>query len=106
MFAALVVTALLSSVLTLAGAWLIYKSVLEKRLDRQITEIQLEFERRVKTGALAAGEELLPQLRKEVEQGFNDALRNSPASAVESGVKVAAESANLLGSLFGLKPRR
>lgn len=106
MLAAIVVTALLSSALTLAGAWVLYKTVLEKRLDQQLLEIQNEFERRVKAGVLAAGEELLPSLRKEVEAGFSDALRNSPVSAVEGGVKAAAESASLLGSLLGLKPRR
>lgn len=106
MFTAIVITALLSSAVTLAAAWILYKTVLEKRLDRQLAEVQDEFERRVKAGVLAAGQELLPQLRKEVEGGFNDALRNSPVSAVEGGVKAAAESANLLGSLLGLKPRR
>ena len=109
MLTAIVVTALLSSVLTLAGAWILYKTVLEKRLDQQLLEIQDEFERRVKQGVRDAGTDLLPELRKEVAAGFSDAIRSSPVSAVEGGVKVVAESAGLLekglGSLFGLRPK-
>lgn len=106
----IVLTALCSSLLTLAGAWWVYRAVLEKRLDEQLLEIQTEFEQRVKFGVLAAGEELLPQFRKEVEAGFSEAVRNSGVNVAEAGLKTVAESANLLekglGRLFGLKPKR
>lgn len=108
-FAMLFLTAAASSAFTLLLGWLLYRQVLEKRLDRQLLEVQAEFERRVKQGVLAAGRELLPEFRREVAAGFADALRDSPASAVEGGIKVVAESASLLekglGSLFGLKPK-
>ncbi len=107
--AALILTAVLSSMFTLALGWWLYRKVLEKRLDRQLLEIQAQFEQRVKQGVLAAGHELLPQLRAEVAAGFRDAIRDTPASAVESGVKVVTEGATLLekglGSLFGFKPK-
>lgn len=101
-FGLVFLTALTSSAFTLALGWAGYRSLLEKRLGRQLLEIQIEFERRVKQGVLDAGRELLPELRKEVAAGFGDALRDSPVSAVEGGMKAVEKG---LGSLFGFKPK-
>ena len=109
-------TALASSAITLALAYVLYRRYWESALDRQLTEIQSEFEARVKSGVLAAGEELLPDLREQVRLGFSDALSQSHAAGlVEDTAKVMNVGRDLgagivetgLNALFGLgKPRR
>lgn len=104
-------SALLSSVLTLALAYAFYRVWGERRLDAELLLLQNEFESRVRSGVLAAGRELLPELRKEVAAGFQDALQQSHAAGLaEDAAKVVTGAAGLLesglGNLFGLKPKK
>ncbi|MGH8505925.1 MAG: hypothetical protein ACRETM_08165 [Stenotrophobium sp.] len=109
----IVPTALLSSGLTLVLAWLLYRLRLEKLLDQQLEQIQIEFEARVKSGVTAAAMDMLPELRAQVKLGFLDALQESRAAGlVEDTAKVMATGAGLvengLSVLLGLgsKTRR
>ncbi|MBI2384144.1 MAG: hypothetical protein HYV18_08750 [Gammaproteobacteria bacterium] len=104
-------TALASSGLTLGLAWLAWRRWLEPRLDARLLELQDEFEKRVKSGVLAAGEELLPAFREQVSAGFRDVLKlPEAADLVQGGAKVVTRSADLLeqglGAIFGLKPTK
>lgn len=106
-----ILTALLSAALTWAVAWWFYKRRVASQLEQTLQEIQTEFEQRVKSGVLAAGEELLPALREQVKLGFQDALRETQAGAMVEGYATAVNRsadllANRIGGLFGLKPRK
>jgi hypothetical protein len=73
--------------------------------------MQVEFEQRVKSGALAAGEELLPKFREQVSLGFQDALARSRAAGLVEGAAGAVNlGADFLGSslsaVLGIKPRK
>lgn len=103
-------TALMSSAITLLLGYLIYRRYLEPRLDRQLQQIQAEFEARVKAGVRAAGMELLPDFREQVKLGFTDALSQShTAGLVEETAKVMSVGKDLgagivetgLNALFG-----
>jgi hypothetical protein len=105
-----VLTALMSSVVTLLLAYVIYRRHLEPRLDRQLEQIQAEFETRVKAGVHDAGMELLPDFREQVKLGFTDALSQShTAGLVEETAKVMSVGKDLgagivetgLNALFG-----
>ncbi|TXH04068.1 MAG: hypothetical protein E6R07_09000 [Nevskiaceae bacterium] len=109
----LLLTALCSSLLTWMIAGWFYKSSLEPRLDKRLEQIQIEFEARVKSGVTAAALDLLPELRKQVAQGFTDAMSQSRAAGlVEDTAKMVSASAGLgagivesgLNALFGVKP--
>ena len=98
------------SLLTLGIAWLWYRVWGERQLDARLVAIQEEFERHVKRGVLAAGEELLPALREQVKLGFQDALKGSHAATVAEGTaKIVTGSTDLLvdglSNLFGLKKK-
>ena len=103
-------TALLSSVLTWALAYIWFKLRLQPRLDAEIKSMEDEFERRVKAGVLAAGRELLPDFRNEVREGFKEALAQSPLSMVEGAARTVGKGADLFGdslnALFGLRPKK
>ncbi|HUP92814.1 MAG TPA: hypothetical protein VM074_11245 [Solimonas sp.] len=107
----LIFTAVATSALTWAMAWWWYRTRLEAQLDARLALVQQEFEQRVKSAALAAGQELLPQLREQVRLGFADALKASDTAAlVEDAAGVMKAGTDIvtggLGALFGLKPRR
>lgn len=106
-----VLTALLSAALTWVAAYWYYTRKLSKELDRALAEVQTEFEQRVKSGVLSAGQELLPALREQVKLGFQDALRETQTGAMVEGYASAVNRsadilANRLGGVFGLKPRK
>ena len=106
----MIVTALASSVLTLALGGLAYRVWGRARLDAQLLAMQEAFEQRVRSGVLAAGRELLPALREQVKLGFQDALKDSHAAGIAEGTaKIVAGSTDLvadaLGNLFGLKKK-
>lgn len=110
MITAIVLTAFLSSVLTLVFGYLLYRTLGERRLQVQMDQMQREFEQRVKSGVVAAGQELLPEFRREVAAGFQDALQRSHAAGLaEDTAKVVTGAAGLLesglSSLLGRKPR-
>jgi hypothetical protein len=105
-----IATALGSSVLTLALAWLAYRGWVQQRLEAQVLLLQDTFEQRVRSGVLAAGRELLPALREQVKLGFQDALKDSHAAGIAEGTaKIVSGSAELLAdsvnNLFGLKKK-
>lgn len=94
-----VLTALLASVLTWLMAYIYFKARVEKRLEDRLTQLQEEFEARVKAGALAAGRELLPALREQVRLGFVDAVNKSSAvGLVEDTARVVTTGAGLVES--------
>jgi GTP cyclohydrolase III len=106
----LVLTALMSSVITLSLAYLISRLYLQPRFERQLQQIQAEFEARVKAGVRNAGDELLPDFRQQVKLGFTDALSEShTAGLVEETAKVMSVGKDLgagivetgLNALFG-----
>lgn len=110
MIAWLFAAALLGALATAALAAAVHRLWLAPRLEARLAAMQDEFERRVKTGVLAAGQELLPALREQVALGFQDALRSSKAAGLAEGTaKVVTGSADLLvdglGNLFGLKKK-
>ena len=110
MFMWMLTAALLGSLATLLGAWLWYRIWGERRLEAKLVVIQEEFERHVKKGVLAAGEELLPAFREQVRLGFEDVLKGSHAANIAEGTaKIVAGSTDLLvdslSNLFGLKKK-
>lgn len=106
-----VLTALLSAALTWVAAYWYYTRRLSKSLESMLLEIQEQFEQRVKSGVLAAGEELLPAMREQVKLGFQDAFRESQTAAMVEGYASAMNRSadllsNRLGGMFGIKPRK
>lgn len=104
-------TALLSAALTWFVAFWVYKRRVESQLQATLAQIQAEFEQRVKNGVLAAGEELMPQLREQVRLGFQDALRQTQtgelvenaANVVNTGTDIITRN---LGALFGIRAKK
>lgn len=99
--------AALTSGLTWLAAYLFYRQRLSRQLDALREELAAEVEDRVRRGAVAAGEELLPRFRAEVSAGFRDAMtsvaRGDVArSMAKTGAELVGES---LESLFGQRKR-
>ncbi|MGQ0622496.1 MAG: hypothetical protein ACT4QA_21740 [Panacagrimonas sp.] len=106
-----VLTAVLTAAMTWFVAYWVYKRKLEAQLRTMLEQVQIEFEQRVKDGVLAAGEELMPQLREQVKLGFQDALMQTQTGEwVENAASVANTGRDILarnfGSLFGKRPRK
>ena len=106
----IVTTAVATSATTLALAYALYAAHVRNELDAKLLEVQDEFEKRVKAGVLAAGRELLPELRREVSEGFRDVLKESHAAGIAEGTaKIVAGSTDLLvdglSNLLGLKKK-
>lgn len=104
---AVMLTAILSSLLTWVLAYVFFRAHLERRLDEKILKLQAEFEERVKNGVRAAGAELLPALREQVKLGFMDVLNKSTAAGfVEDTARAVSTGAGLvesgLNALLGL----
>ncbi len=104
-------TSLLSALLTWALAYWFFQRQISGRFEARLQQIQDEFEARVKRGVLAAGEELMPDLREQVSLGFQDALRGSETGEmVESYAGAVNRGADLISSrietLFGFKPKK
>ena len=92
----IVLTALCASLLTWGLAWWLYRTGIEARLEQRLTAMQVEFEARVKSGVSAAAVDLLPSLRKQVTQGFVDAMAQSHAAGlVEETAKVMSAGAGI-----------
>ena len=73
-------TALLSSVLTLLVALAWWRVFLKARLEAELEALANRLREQVKEGGTAAGQELLPAFRQEVEAGFRDALTGGIAA--------------------------
>ena len=97
---AVITTALASSVLTwvLAGLW--WKLSLQGQVDAKLAALGDTLEQRVRDGVLSAGEELAPQFRGEVEQGFRQALIAVASGAdIDDSVRaMARDSIDLVSS--------
>lgn len=106
-----VLTAILSAALTWFVAYWVYKRKLESQLQALLEQVQVEFEQRVRNGVLAAGEELMPQLREQVKLGFQDALLQTQTGEwVENAASVANTGRDILarnfGNLFGKRTKK
>lgn len=108
-------TAALSAIATAALAYALYQMKLRQTLQAELVAIQDEFEKRVRRGVLAAGEELVPRFREQVSLGFQDALKKSQAAGmVEGAAGIASGAVNLgadiietgLSAFLGIKPRK
>ncbi len=106
-FVVAALAAALTSVLTWLLAYGVYRARLRDQLEQLREELAAEVEERVRRGALAAAEELLPAFRKEVADGFRDAVRSVAGGDVARNV--ARTGAELVGgsldTLFGPKKR-
>jgi hypothetical protein len=102
-----VLGAVLTSAVTCCFAYYFYRTRLSVQLDKLRDELGAEVEERVRKGVLAAGEELLPEFRKEVAAGFRDALKS--VGGADMARSMARTGADLVGgsldTLFGTKKR-
>jgi hypothetical protein len=105
-----VLTAALSSLFTIGLAWLLFDRYGKWWLDRRVAELAKEAEERVRSGAVRAGEELLPGVREQIREGFEDAVASvaSGGAADKTVERFAQLSASALGAslgrLFGMEP--
>ncbi len=104
-----VVTAVLSSLLTLALAKLVLDRWGERYAKKQIDLASGELERRLRAVALQAGEDMLPELQRRVRAGFEEALQSFASGkpfektmeqAARTGLRSLAEG---LDALMGRK---
>ena len=106
-FVLALMTALFSSALTWGAAYAFYRTRLSQQLEILRQELAAEVEDRVRRGAVAAGEELLPHFREEVTEGFREAMRGVARGDVAR--EMAKTGAEIVGgsidSLFGSKKR-
>ena len=100
-------TALFSSLLTWCVAYAFYRARLSAQLETLRDELAQEVEERVRRGAIAAGDELLPRFRQEVTEGFREAMRGvARGDVAREMAKTGAEMVGgSLDSLFGNKKR-
>lgn len=101
-------TALLSSTLTWCIGLIWYRARLRQQIDVLRQELGDEIEARVRKGAVSAGEDLLPEFRREVTEGFRDAMRGVARGDVAK--EMARTGAEIVGgsldSLFGGSKKR
>lgn len=101
-------TALLSSVMTWCVAYLLYRARMHAQIRQLRLELAEELEERVRRGALAAGEELLPEFRREVTEGFREAMRG--VARGDMAKEMARTGAEIVGgsldTLFGAAKKR
>ncbi len=103
----ILITALLSSILTLGILALIAGRFILPKLKVWLQEEMLpEFRAQVKNGAIDSGDTLLPKFRENVREGFNDAIRDQMAGQMfEDAAKSVTKKMEVgLGTLFGRKP--
>ena len=102
-----VVTAILSSVITLGVLAFVFKRMIAPQLKVWLEEEVLpEFREQVKNGAVDSGDTLLPKFRENVREGFNDAIRDQMAGQVfeDAAKSVAKKMETGLGAIWGRKP--
>lgn len=101
-------TAVFSSAMTWCLAYLFYKARLANQMDQMRQELADEVEERVRRGAVSAGEELLPEFRREVTEGFREAMRG--VARGDMAKEMARTGAEIVGgsldSLFGAAKKR
>lgn len=73
----IVITALLTTGATLATSYFVFVFYLKQRLYREIDELSLVMKAKLREGVLEAGQELLPEFREEVREGFKEAVNQS-----------------------------
>lgn len=88
-----VLTALLSSLFTLGLARLALDHWKRRNLQRMLTEVGDVVERRVRAGAIQAGEDLLPEVKKRIQESFEHAILGlASGGTVERSLEEAAKS--------------
>ena len=92
-------TALLSSLFTLIILFLVYKFLLQKKLEGKQEDIAEVLKGKLKEGVKEAGIELLPKFRDEVRKGFNEAMTDAVSgNLIDSSAKeVAKKGTNIMG---------
>lgn len=97
-------TALLSSSLTLGLVYLIYQASWKKRLYAEMDEYADIIKQKLKEGAIEAGEELLPDFRAHVREGFKEAMTDSLKGELleRSAREVARSGSDLVESGLNL----
>lgn len=102
-----VLSALFTSVLTWFLAYVFYRARLSEQVEVLREELAEEVEARVRAGAIAAGQELLPDFRREVTEGFREAMRGvARGDMAKEMAKTGAEIfGGSLDTLFGGKKR-
>lgn len=100
-------SAALTSLLTWVLAWAFYRARLASQLDVLREQLASEVEARVRQGALDAGQELLPEFKQAVTEGFMDAMRGmARGEMAKTFAKTGAEIVGgSLDSLFGQRKR-
>lgn len=102
----ILITALLSSVITLAILAVVTQRMVIPKFKAWLQEEVLpEFRAQVKNGAIDSGDTLLPKFRENVRDGFNDAIRDQMAGQVfeDAAKSVAKKMEGGLGALLGRK---
>lgn len=101
-FSLIAATALASSLLTLLLGYLFYMAFIRKKMERRMMEMADIVQDRVRRGATQAGEDLLPQFREKVTEGFKQALREWTTGDFRSKAKVGMNLVEeSLSTLFG-----
>ncbi|MGB1581820.1 MAG: hypothetical protein ACPHER_09980, partial [Nevskiales bacterium] len=75
-----------------------YQLFVRKKMERRMMEMADIVQDRVKRGAIEAGQDLMPQFREKVTEGFKQALREWSSSdfrtKARTGMSMVEESLN------------
>lgn len=98
--AVIVLTAVLSSVFTAIMAAGVLVWWLQRHYRREEERLAELVQQRVRAGVLEAGEELMPEFRAQVTEGFIEAVKRLPQAGVmgEAARNMARSGADLLGA--------
>ncbi|MCB1173767.1 MAG: hypothetical protein KDK39_09390 [Leptospiraceae bacterium] len=106
----ILITSLCSSVFTLLLGFVTYRFFLKKSLDETIDEVGDLVKERMQSGVMESATALLPEFRREVSEGFKEALAESLSGDVvqRTANLMAKNSTDLveqgLNLLLGRKP--
>lgn len=102
----ILLTAGASAITTLVLAGCIYQLVILPALEKRLAQVAEEMETRVQHGVETAGQNLLPEFRANVRDGFLDAMAQWPASEFRNATRTGAEFVEEgLSSLFGRRKK-
>lgn len=100
MFVFAILTAVMSSAMTLLVLWWLYRRRAQKPLEAKLNQVADVIQQRVREGVTEAGEELMPDFRRNVALGFQDAVTtmSTPQGMAKTGADIVEEG---LSVLFG-----